>query len=441
MLRAGAAKVDVSPRKPEFLVGYPHVPRVSTGVHDPLWASALYISDGARQAIVVGVDILFVHHETAAACRAAISARTGVPDGAILISATHTHSGPVTGEMLAWRDDPVVPPPDPDYMRRFEAGIVSAAEKAWSRAEPAEAAWTVARVDGVGGNRLAKDGLRDAEAGVLAVRRVTDGQMLAVNVVYSMHPTVLHEDSTLVSADFPGAARARIEAACEGAVLIYHTGPSGNQSPRYWVSGQTFDESDRLGGLLGERVVAALSGLDGRAYRADATVDAEAGRVNLPARRFLDVKTAEANLARARAEFERLKREGAPHGPVRTAECAVFGAEEAVVLATAQANGELEQWRSRYMPARVQAVRVGGAYLAGLPGECFVEYGLEIKKRAGVPAAVISLAGGELQGYIVTPEADAAGGYEAACSFFRPESGMLMVDEAVRLIGVLRARV
>ena len=52
-------------------------------------------------------------------------------------------------------------------------------------------------------------------------------------------------------------------------------------------------------------------------------------------------------------------------------------------------------------------------------------------------AFVISLANGELQGYIVTPEADAAGGYEAACSFFRPEAGAAMADEAVRLMGLL----
>ncbi len=35
-LRAGAARRDISPRKPMFLVGYPHVARTSTGIHDPI---------------------------------------------------------------------------------------------------------------------------------------------------------------------------------------------------------------------------------------------------------------------------------------------------------------------------------------------------------------------------------------------------------------------
>lgn len=438
-MKAGVARVEVTPRKPLFLVGYPHVPRVSTGTHDPLWASALYLSDGARSILMIGVDILFVHRASAAACRAAIVARTGVVDEAILISATHTHSGPVTGEMLAWRDDPVVPPPDAEYVRAFEEAIIEAGVAAWKGAQEAECAVASARVDGVGGNRLSRDGLRDAEAGVLVVRRRGDRRILGLNVVYSMHPTVMHEDSTLVSSDFPGAARERLERSAPGAVVVYHTGPSGNQSPRYWVKGQTFAECERLGALLGDRVWSAIEALPESAFSGGWTVDAAVDTVCLPPRRFLEVARAEAGLAKARATFERLRREGAGHGPVRTAECAVFGAEEAVVLARAQANGELDSWQRRYEGARVQALRIGPSVLVGLPGELFVEYGLEIKRRAGGQVFVISMTGGELQGYIVTPEADAAGGYEASCSFFRPEAGALMVEAAVKLVGRLRS--
>ncbi len=66
-----------------------------------------------------------------------------------------------------------------------------------------------------------------------------------------MHPTVLHEDSTAITADFPGAARAFLAERFPDLTTIYHTGPSGNQSPRYFVTGQTFAEADRLGTMLG----------------------------------------------------------------------------------------------------------------------------------------------------------------------------------------------
>src|SRR5687767_14570416 len=50
-LQAGAAAVDVSPTKSMFLYGYPHVKRYSSGVHDPLLASALFLSDGGHNVL------------------------------------------------------------------------------------------------------------------------------------------------------------------------------------------------------------------------------------------------------------------------------------------------------------------------------------------------------------------------------------------------------
>ncbi len=64
----------------------------------------------------------------------------------------------------------------------------------------------------------------------------------------------------------------------------------------------------------------------------------------------------------------------------------------------------------------------------------FVEYALEIKRRAPCRAFVISLASGELQGYIAAEAAYASGGYEAAWAMFKPESGARMVKAALQLM-------
>lgn len=432
-LQAGTGVVDITPREPMFLVGYPHVPRISRGVHDPLYATALCLKTAETALIVVAVDILFVERATAARCRAAIHAATGVASGNILISATHTHSGPVTFEYLSMSADPVMTPPDPAYMARFETGIVDAAVEAWRRTVPARVASTAAAVEGVGCNRLSPDGIRDPEAGLLYVT-TREGRPLAVLLAYAMHPTVLHEDSLLVSSDFPGFARAAIQRRFPGAAVLYHTGPSGNQSPRYHVRGQTFAEAERLGIRLGGAVCAALEALPAAAFDEAPALAAAHRLVDLPPRRFPAVAEAEALLAEARACYERLAREGAGHGPVRTAECVVFGAEERVVLARAQAEGRLAPWQARVLPAEVQVLRVGGTRLVGLPGELFVEYALEVKREGGGNVIVIALANGELQGYIVTPEAEKQGGYEAACSMFTAAAGAKLVQTARGLL-------
>ena len=431
-LQAGVALRDISPRKPMFLVGYPHVPRISTGIHDPLLASAFYLANGGTAFLLISVDVLFISRESAETCRTAIARACGMPASNILISATHTHSAPVTATMLAWEDDPVVPAPDAEYMVLFHAGIVQAAMAACQAARPAQLAVTTAQIEGVGCNRLAPDGPFDSEAGLLAVR--SEGKLLALTLVYGMHPTVLHEDSRRVSADFPYYARLQLNEAFPGLTTVYHNAPCGNLSPRYHVRSQTFAEAERLGRKLGASVAAALGRLHDEDFQADIPLTALQGHADLVPNRFSTVDEAQRALRAAQQHFDQLKREGAPHGPARTAECVIFGCEDGLTLARAQAVGETAKLQERYRKAEVQAFRIGDTFVVGLPGEQFVEFALQLKRVAPTRTFVVSLANGELQGYIVTPEARNQLSYEAAFALFGAESGQCLIDTALGLL-------
>ncbi|NQU39886.1 MAG: neutral/alkaline non-lysosomal ceramidase N-terminal domain-containing protein [Lentisphaerae bacterium] len=430
-LKAGTGQADISPREPMFLWGYPHVERISTDRHDALYATALCLDDGQHCTLSVGVDVLYVDAICVAECRRRIEVRTGVPPSHVLISATHTHSGPVTCDILAMTGDPLVPHPDPAYVEQMIQGIVDAACTAYEARRPAELAVTTAQIDGVGGNRLSPDAVRDPEAGLVVVRQRAAGNILAVQLFYAMHPTVMHEDSTLVSSDFPAFTRLHIQEAYPGVQTIYHNGTCGNLSPRYHVTGQTFAEAERLGRRLGGFIIAAIDALTDADFRCDVVVGGVSDHAQLPPRTFASVATAAADLEEARDAYGRLKVKGAGHGPVRTAQCVVFGAEEVVTMAEAQESGALEPIQTAHARAEVQLLRVGDLCIVGLPGECFVEYGLEIKQRASGRAFVTSMANGELQGYITTPDAT---GYEANLSMFKPEAGAILVDMALNLM-------
>jgi hypothetical protein len=432
--KAGVAVRDITPRKPMFLVGYPNVARVSTGLHDPLLASALYLSDGKTPLLLIGLDILYISPQSAVLCRKAINKATGIPVGNILISATHTHSGPVTGAELAWHDNLTVPSPDSEYMEQFHEGIIDAGIAAHAAAIPARIAVTSAIASGVGRNRLDPGGPFDPEVGLLAIRSECDNRLYALDVIYGMHPTVMHEDSKLVSSDFPHFTRQQLIEKFPGLTVVYHTGPCGNLSPRYDVKAQTFSEAERLGRRLGESIVQSLQTLKDDDFRSDISLAVSHRKVELVPNTFPSVAEAEARLRETRNRYEQLKRDNASHGPIRTAECVVFGAENALVLAKAQAAGEVARRQAEYGRTEVQVLRIGDLFLAGLPGEQFVEYALEIKRRAPHRAFVVSLANGELQGYIVTPEAAVAGGYEAAWALFRPESGARLVNAVLKMM-------
>ena len=60
MLRAGACQSDITPGNSTFLYGYPHVSRDSTGVHDPLLSSSLYLDDGGTGVLLIACDVIFL---------------------------------------------------------------------------------------------------------------------------------------------------------------------------------------------------------------------------------------------------------------------------------------------------------------------------------------------------------------------------------------------
>ena len=437
-VQAGAAAVDISPQDSQFLYGYPHVERYSTGIHDPLWSSALYLSDGQTEILFVASDIIFVGKATAQRARQRIKEETGIDSGQIMLTATHTHSGPLTVNYISNEHDPVVPPVDPNYLRRFEDGLVQAAIQAHRRARPAQLGLAVAEATGLGTNRRDPAGPADPEVPVLMVRTADGQENIACMVVYSMHPTVLHEDSTLISGDFPGLTRQFLQQNVLGldCPVLYHTGPAGNQSLRYVTQENTFAEAERLGALLGRAIAQVIPTIT---YRSVVELAVARAFVDLPPRQFPPLAEAEARLQQAAERLARLRQAGAPPPEIRTAEVDWFGAEETVTLTRAARDGRLEKLYRACLPAEVQILKVGPWSFVGWPGEIFIEHALAVKARFR-DTFVISLANGELQGYIVTEEAAREGGYEASNSVFAPQSGALLVETTLRLLDSLAAQ-
>ena len=206
-LIAGASQFEITPKDLMFLFGYPHVKRYSTGVHDPLYSSALFLSDGKTQAMFIANDIIFISKEIANCERKRIEEKTGVPASNIMITATHTHSGPITVDYISNKADPVVPKADKNYIKFIQDQIIAAGVSAYESALPAKLGLSIADDTGIGTNRRDPSGPADHNVPVLVIKSAHNNSNIACMMVCSMHPTALHEDSTLVSADFPGMAR------------------------------------------------------------------------------------------------------------------------------------------------------------------------------------------------------------------------------------------
>lgn len=431
-LKAGAATVEITPREAHFLHGYPFVERISTGTHDPLLSSSIYLTNGQEKVLFISNDILYLNKKSVARIRESVHSKIGVAENNIMIATTHTHSGPVTVNLITSENDPVVPKVDKKLLKHIERGVVESACKAFENAVPAEILFELADASGVGTNRHDPLGPKDMNVPVMVVRD-TIGKYLACMLVCSMHPTVLHEDSTLYSSDFPYFIRKQLQRELLGdrCPVIYFTGAAGNQSPRHVTKANTFEEAKRLGKIVADSVASKLTG--NKRYESDVVISSRQYLVDLPKREFPTVEWTEQHCQTVKEHFENLKKKSAGLREIRTAEVNWFGAEELLFLSKKNESGSLEKAYKACMPAEIQVVKIGDWFFVTWPGEIFVEYALELKKRFD-KIALITYANGELQGYITTKEAVDKGYYEAGNSLFSWESGVVLVDKTSEII-------
>jgi len=432
-LQAGAAIIDVTPQKPMFLHGYPHVERISEGTHDPLYASALIIDNGEMQIGFCAVDVVFISQEIAARVRSGVHEQTGIPEQNLMVSASHTHSGPVTFSDIFY--DPVVPKMDPKYISYLMEKLVQVYVEAFQNKRVSKIAITTADGTGVGGNRRSKTDAIDPEMPVIVLKEAETDKIFALSTIYCMHPTVLHEDSKLYSADFPGYTREFIKKEFgEDTILLYHTGPSGNQSPRHFVKSNTFDEAQRLGFMLGERIVESIKESSNDVFKDWVSLSAQQSHQMLPKKKFMSIEEAESKVTFVKNKLQQMQRDNVNPSEIRTVECDWFGAEENKQLTEMASTGELDQVYQSVLPAEISIVGIDNNRFVFLPGEMFVEYSLMIKNNFPGNTFIASLSNGVLAGYLVTEEAEEEGGYEASNSIFPAKAGEVIVDKVIAML-------
>ena len=174
---------------------------------------------------------------------------------------------------------------------------------------------------------------------------------------------------------------------------MFAQGASGNQSSRYFRTGQDFEEAARAGTTLGVAVYHTVEGLD---FTQDIEIAFKNKEIDLPVRNFPPVE-------QARVEMERKAFSQMPDDNYiekRNCELAMFGAENEFYYAQLSENSDV---RDAELPCEVMTLRLGDTLICGLQGEIFVEYGLQLK--AASPYAktfVFEVTNGTLPGYIHT---------------------------------------
>src|SRR5688500_14518170 len=96
ILRAGAARIEITPPVGIDLTGFLARQNPGEGVRDPLYVRALVVDDDDRQVALVSCDLLGFERKLVVELSDRIALATGIAAPATMIACTHTHGGPAT---------------------------------------------------------------------------------------------------------------------------------------------------------------------------------------------------------------------------------------------------------------------------------------------------------------------------------------------------------
>ena len=425
-LIAGAGEAEITPPVGTVLAGSLY-PRPSEGVDDPLFVKALVLKLGETAVAHLSFDLVNVDSELAQRCVAEASRATGLAAENIFCTATHTHSGPIVWES-------------------FPKSMGQCLNVEWRESVPGKAAQSVASaVDGLrpvrpsltrayahglshyrrlefkdGGqintwllNRGEEDRQCIGAAGpidpeLLAMAFEDDaGEVIAMLVSFALHACSRGGSLNRISADYPGAlTRSLREHFGEEMVCLFLPSAGGSINPVL--------PRDEAGAALAQHIRNRWEKRRPIDF-AQGGLAASRSSIRLPLRE-LDVD-----------QTEKLRKSQWPeeHWPYF-----VESQREFIEQGMKEPEAPLGTWH------------LGDVALATIPGEPFVELGMDLKRRSPFAWTLPVGYTQDSLGYLITPEAWQAGGYEtliARQGSVSPVAGKAITDELVRMLTALKA--
>lgn len=265
---AGVARIDITPDKPIAMGGYgQRAGLLSEGVHDALFAKALYLTDGENRLLFITTDLISIPDQIYARVVSGLVGAGVIEEAGLCLSASHTHSGPDVEESL------IIASPTREYLDGLVEKLIRVGTEATASPVPVKLKIAVGEA-GFLTNRRAMETRSPVDPRVLAfeVDETQNGKPFAVLFGAGCHAVCLGHDNLKISADYPGSAQRYIEneMGCSSALFINLT--EGNiipsTRPKYdsldtrGYLGGTFEDAQKVGAELGSEVLRILGRTD-----------------------------------------------------------------------------------------------------------------------------------------------------------------------------------
>jgi neutral ceramidase len=289
-LLAGAAKVDITPPADAAvpMSGYASRTEGFKGIHDRIYARAIVVSDGVRNAAIVSWELIGVPNALWEQLSQRIARETGIQPEYLQLTAVHNHSAPTPFGIYGHTS-----PQSAAYTTQLADATVEVVKLAKANLQPARMGigssmahvninrreYSSERGWALGFNPA---GPSDKTVTVLRFDALS-GKPIALFINYPVHVVVMGPENYQISGDLAGATsryvenyyrrkpeetprsdagpaiRLAPEAATDGVVALWTSGAAGDQNPISLARGSDFTMVDALGKMLGEQAVRAAA--------------------------------------------------------------------------------------------------------------------------------------------------------------------------------------
>jgi hypothetical protein len=397
-LRVGAARVDITPVD---LANLNPFGGNFNSVHDPIYARALVISNGATLVAFVALDLIEVGDTTDV--RQRIQSELGIPVDHIIITASHDHSAPRAGSVTPGGLAHAETAETNAFTKTVYDKVVGAVKQARNSLEAARFGLGTGSVD-VNVNRdqygaqgwglgYSPDRQSDKTVWVLKFESMS-GEPIAVLFNYAVHSTVTFGTAVL-NGDLAGEAERIVEQKFGGkAVALYTMGAAGDQAPKFPEMPGGNRNAARPGG--------PAAGGPGGPRSATASLPAGPDQANPQNGEHRIESLFEANKAQGfmlGAEVVRVS-----GGIERTVSSVRIKADERIVNCAVKKGtnqmGDMKQQAVATMPLHLSLIELDDTALVGVSGEVVTNIYWHLKKTSPLTNTIMLTIANDRLGYI-----------------------------------------
>ncbi|MBE6687779.1 MAG: hypothetical protein E7588_00710 [Ruminococcaceae bacterium] len=442
MLKAGFARIDITPQLGTCIAGY-YARRVADGIVDPLLASALVVDDGEKRAAILSIDVISIPTAVYKKVLEKVCEVNKLDPAAVIMACTHTHTGPVFADTTYNQASEL-------YNEMFACKISDVVALAIQDLKPVEIKTGLSKAENISFIRRykMKDGkvqtnpgvdnpnidhpIGENDESVQVVSLAQQGGHEIILVNFQVHADVV--GGTKFSADFPKYVRDTVEEVLPNTKCIFYNGAEGDTNhinvhpPKTKRKIEIQHANIGEGGVghaktMGRIIAGTVLGLyeklepsdDGNVdYRQDfAIVGANKGTPE--------------EIEAAIPIVEKDKR----------GEFVTNNMEDVSLLAKCYRVLRMEKFPSDHHELRVTAIKFANICFVAFPGEPFTEIGRQVKNASGFERCFICCCANGSEGYFPTRDAY-EGGYESGSSPFKPNVAEVLINKANELVKELR---